>query len=357
MTMNPPCVSVIISTYTQDRWDDLCATVESVRRQSEPALEIVVVVDHNPHLLARIRAAMPDVVAVENQEAPGLSGARNSAVAVAQGAILAFLDDDAVAAPDWLARLTQGYDDPHAIGVGGAIEPRWPDRRPGWLPPEFDWVVGCTYRGMPERRAPVRNLIGANMSFRREVFAHVGGFRGGLGRLGTRPLGCEETEFCIRARQHLADSTLLYEPRARVRHRVTAQRTSWRYFRARCHAEGLSKALVARYVGATDGLASERTHALRTLPQGIVRNLGSALEGDPAGLQRAGAIMAGLMLTAAGYLRGTLAARRTEVAADVGDTAPLEVGGRSTSDRLPSYHDVRSACRPPCHLAQDKLGS
>jgi glycosyltransferase involved in cell wall biosynthesis len=245
-------------------------------------------------------------VAVENQEAPGLSGARNSGLAVAQGSIIAFLDDDAVAAPDWLARLRQGYDDPQAIGVGGAIEPRWPDRRPGWLPEEFDWVVGCTYRGMPERRAPVRNLIGANMSFRREVFAHVGGFRGGLGRLGTRPLGCEETELCIRARQHWPRAVMVYEPRARVHHRVAPHRARWGYFRSRCHAEGLSKAMVSRCVGAGDGLATERTYTMQTLPGGVLRGVADALRGDPSGCARAAAIVMGLAMTAAGYLEGRL---------------------------------------------------
>ena len=307
---HPAGVSVIISTYTPERWDDLCATVASVRGQSEAALEIVVVVDHNPHLLARIGAAMPDVVAVENQEAPGLSGARNSGIAVARGAIMAFLDDDAVAAPDLLARLARGYDDPQIIGVGGAIEARWPDRRPPWLPQEFDWVVGCTYRGMPERRAPVRNLIGANMSFRREVFARVGGFRSGLGRLGTRPLGCEETELCIRVRQRWPRAVMLYEPLARVQHRVAPHRARWAYFRARCYAEGLSKALVSRYVGAADGLATERTYTMQTLPGGVRRGVADALRGDPSGCTRTAAIVAGLAITAAGYLEGRLAHRQ-----------------------------------------------
>ena len=301
-------VSVVICAYADERWHDLTAAIESVRAQSVAAREIIVVVDHNQSLLDRVRARVPDVVAVANTEARGLSGARNSGLAVARGGIIAFLDDDAAAAPDWLEHLAAGYEDPRVLGVGGAIEPAWAGGRPRWFPAEFDWVVGCTYRGMPETTAAVRNLIGANMSFRREVFEAVGGFHAGVGRVGTLPVGCEETELCIRGLQRWPGRVWRYEPRARVAHTVLARRTRWAYFRSRCYAEGRSKAMVARLVGAGDGLASERAYTLRTLPSGVVRGLAAVVRHrDPAGLARATAIMAGLVITTIGYLAGTAA--------------------------------------------------
>jgi glycosyltransferase involved in cell wall biosynthesis len=302
-------VSVVICAYTEERWGDLVAAIASVEAQRAPALETIVVVDHNDRLLGRVREQIPYVVAVANTEGPGLSGARNSGVAVAGGAIIAFLDDDAVAAPDWIACLRPGYDDPKVLGVGGAIEPAWAGGRPGWFPDEFYWVVGCTYRGMPETTAPVRNLIGANMSFRREVFEVVGGFNAGVGRVGTLPAGCEETELCIRGLQRWPEGIWRYEPRARVSHKVLTRRTRWDYFRSRCYAEGRSKAVVSRLVGAGDGLASEWAYTLRTLPTGVVRGVATAAcDRDPTSLARAGAIVAGLAITTVGYLAGTAAA-------------------------------------------------
>jgi GT2 family glycosyltransferase len=225
---------------------------------------------------------------------------------------VAFLDDDAVAAPGWLAHLLAPYADPAVCGVGGSVDPWFPGDRPPNLPAEFDWVVGCTYRGLPTSRAPVRNLIGANMSFRRSVFERVGGFHNDMGRIGSRPLGCEETEFCIRARQAGAGEVML-EPAARVRHRVPAERTSWRYFRARCWAEGLSKAVVARRAGRADGLAAERSYTLRTLPRGFAAGLtDAALRRDPTGFLRAGAIAAGLAITSAGYVFGAARVRAAQ---------------------------------------------
>ncbi len=307
MTYPKQDVSVVICAYTEKRWDNLVAAVESVQWQSTPPREIIVVVDHNPGVFQRARQHFPGVLVVENMQRRGLSGARNSGIAVAQGTLIAFLDDDAVADRDWLERLSGWFDKPNVLGVGGTAIPLWQNGRPSWFPKEFDWVVGCTYHGLPQTTAPVRNPIGSSMCIRREVFEEVGGFRSGIGREGTRPVGCEETELCIRAQQRWPQRFFLYEPRARVVHFVSANRARWSYFQARCYAEGQSKAVVSRLVGSQGGLASERTYTLRTLPQGVIRGVADTiLRGDKTGLARAGAIIAGLATTTVGYLMGNL---------------------------------------------------
>ena len=296
---------MVVCAYTEERWGDLIAAIDSCSTQTYAPLETIVVVDHNPELLERLRRGRPDVLAIENREQKGLSGARNSGARAARGEVVAFLDDDAVAAPDWLEYLVDGYADSAVIGVGGRIDPVWPERRPAGLPPEFDWVVGCTYRGLPTERSAVRNMIGANMSLRSDVLASLGGFRSDLGRIGNRPLGCEETELCIRARQAMPRTEILYEPRAVVHHRVTPERMRWRYFHSRCYAEGLSKAAVAAHAGNGDGLSSEREYALRTLPRGVLRGVSEAVRGrEVAGIMRGLAIVAGLLVTTIGYVVG-----------------------------------------------------
>ncbi|WP_283137697.1 glycosyltransferase family 2 protein [Rhizohabitans arisaemae] len=300
-------VSVVVCVYTEDRLDDIAAALDSIRVQTHPADELIVVVDHNPALYRRLRREHPDAIVVANREERGLSGGKNTGVATATGEIVAFLDDDAVADPGWLAHLLTGYDDPSTVGVGGLTRPLWARRRPSWFPEEFDWTVGCTYRGMPTGRSPVRNLMGGNASFRREVFAQVGGFRTGIGRgRGKRPLGCEETEFCIRLSQERPGAVLLYEPRAAIGHRIPGERSRFGYFRTRCYAEGLSKAQVTRSVGSADGLSSERAHVVKTLPRGVLRGLAQAVRGDLSGVSRATAIVLGLGFTTAGYAVGRL---------------------------------------------------
>lgn len=300
-----PNISVIICAYSCDRWDLLLAAIHSVQAQTLEAREIIVVIDHNQDLLDRLQAQRTGVRVIANAESRGLSGARNTGVMASRGQVVAFLDDDAIAAPGWLEQLRAGYHNSRVLGVGGPVEPVWQGTRPRWFPEEFDWVVGCTFRGMPSRTSPVRALIGCNMSFHREIFDALGGFRTGLGRVGARPIAGEETEFCIRAGQRWPQSVWLYQPQAPVYHTVPAARASLRYFFARCYAEGLSKVVVARSVGSVDGLAAERAYTLRTLPLGAARGVAQFVSrGDVYGLARAATIVTGLGVTAAGYVRG-----------------------------------------------------
>ena len=302
-----PTVSVVVCGFTEDRWDDLCRAVRSLHRQTEPAQEIILVIDHCPALLRRAQENLAGVTVVPNRMAKGLAGGRNTGTAQARGDVVAFIDDDAAADPDWLARLADHYQNAQVMGVGGSVKPVWEAGRPQWFPPELDWVVGCSYLGMPVRPGPVRNFIGANMSFRREILADLHGFSIGLGRVGTTPLGCEETELCLRVSQHYPDGVLLYEPTASVSHRVREQRAGWGYLTARCFAEGLSKARVARLSGARRALASERSYMRSTVPRGVGRSLASAARGQLAGLASALALVLAVVFAGAGYALGRAA--------------------------------------------------
>ncbi len=193
-----PSASVVICAYTQERWNWLMAAIESVQRQSVEPREVIVVVDHNVRLYKRLLTDSNNIYAVESSGAKGLSGARNSGVLAATGEVVAFLDDDAEAGPDWLARQLRLYADPAVLGVGGRVDPLWEQGRPRHFPPELDWIVGCSHQGLPHVAAEVRNVIGASMSFRRIVFERAGLFDEKMGRDATLR-SCEETELCIRA--------------------------------------------------------------------------------------------------------------------------------------------------------------
>jgi glucosyl-dolichyl phosphate glucuronosyltransferase len=307
--------SVVICAYTEQRWDDVLAAVRSVQRQSVPPLEILLVIDHNPALLERLAVELPEVRVVPNQQERGLSGGKNTGVALARGTVIAFLDDDAVAEPDWLKAMAAAYTRPEVVGVGGMTRPLWETGRPRWFPEEFDWVVGCTFIGRDP--GPVRNLLGGNASFRREVFAAAGGFPTGIGRTSasTRPLGCEETELCVRVSHRMPGTIFLFEPRSVIWHRAPAARERFSYFLSRCYAEGLSKALVTRSVGVSDGLSSEREYTRVVLPRGVLRGLRQGLRGDLGGPARSGAIVAGLAVTVWGYGIGRARTRHVSLGA------------------------------------------
>jgi glycosyltransferase involved in cell wall biosynthesis len=308
-------VSIVICTYSLDRWLDLVSAVDSAAEQARGGDEVIVVVDHNPALREQVAAQWPRVQVVENGGPNGLSGARNSGVEAAGGDVVAFLDDDARAEAGWLAALTHPYADEAVVGTGGRAVADWEGGRPPWFPVEFDWVVGCSYRGLPEKTSVVRNPLGCNMSFRRAALVESGGFRSDLGRVGRFPVGGEETELSIRMHAVDPGRSIVYVPDAAVQHHVTPARATWRYFRSRCYQEGRSKAAIRSISGAGPALSTERSYVSRTLPRGMLRGVADLLRGDRWGIARSAVIAVGALLTLAGFLVGSTGRGRLRTAA------------------------------------------
>jgi len=315
-------ISVVICAYTEQRWNELLNAVSSVQNQTLPATDIIVVIDGNASLYRKAKEHLQNAIVIENRFMKGLSGARNSGAAIARGQIIAFLDDDAVACPAWLEELRKCYLDERVVGVGGKLTPLWESTRPGWFPEEFNWVVGCTYRGMASDKTQVRNMIGANMSMRRDIWESVGGFREAFGcdkdsgaKQGTvkwlqHYAGDEETEFCIRVTRQMPGSIWLYNACAIVEHHVSKERMRWGYFIWRCYDEGLGKASLVKLHDSQLGLASERAYVFKVLPAGVLRGIIDAVvRGDITGLARAAAIIIGLLMAVIGYLVGTVVSR------------------------------------------------
>lgn len=295
-------VSVVICAYTEQRWEQTRAAVGSVLAQG--AAQVLLVVDHNPDLAARARRELPEVTVLESDGAPGLSGARNAGLRAATAPITVFLDDDAEARPGWLASLVEPYHRADVVATGGSVHPRWPKARPRWLPPAFDWVVGCSYVGLPDTVSPVRNPIGANMSLRTRLALDVGGFDGAVGRVGSRPRGCEETELAIRLTARRPGSVVLYVPAAGVDHHVGQERLKAGDFLRRCWHEGRSKAIVVRLVGSSAGLERERRQAAVVIPAALAKELRRLANGDLSAVLRMTATLAGLAAASAGYVTG-----------------------------------------------------
>lgn len=158
MTYVPsPSVTAIVCAYTAERWGWLLDVIESLRAQTCAPKEVLVVIDHNKELYERLTETVDDVTVVKNTGPRGLSGARNTGVGLADSDGVAFLDDDAEAAPYWLERLMALYDDPEVLAVGGRLEPVWEAGRPGYFGEELDWNVGCSQRGLPRVASEARS--------------------------------------------------------------------------------------------------------------------------------------------------------------------------------------------------------
>lgn len=304
-----PTADVVICAYTERRWDQLCAAVASVQRQTVAPQRILLCVDHNDELAQRCRerwphgdqAAAPSVTVLQNRYPGRLGSARNTGVEQVEADIVAFLDDDAAADPDWLERLLQVYvEQPTATAVGGAPRPVFETARPAWFPEEFQWVFGCHYIGLPEHRSPVQHLIGASMSVRAAAIRAVGGFQSD---------NHDDMDLSHRIAQAHGADAVVYEPAAQVRHFVTAERVTWKYFWRRCYSVNRGKVRAFHDMGVAGNLSAELAFA-RRMAGSVLRRLGRSVTGDGAALRQAGAIVAGLALAGAGHVKGRFDLRR-----------------------------------------------
>ena len=324
-------VTVTIATWANTRWDLLVAAVAAVRSQTRPPDALVVVVDHNDEVLARATSQFtaPDTRVLASTGARGVSGSRNTAVAAADTDLVLFLDDDAVPEPDWLTHLVAAFDDDRAVAVaGGWAQAAWATGRPAWWPPDFDWVVGCSYLGQPTEPADVRNPLGCSMAIRRTAFEAVGGFDEDMGRVGAVPVGADETEFCIRLARAEPTARVRWVPAARVSHHVPATRSTLAYFVARCRAEGRSKAaLTANAAGTRLGAESDYARGL------VTRRVWQELRARRP--RRAAALLTGLGATAADYAAGTARLRMARL------RSGRDIGNSDHSD--PSEHSGNTA--------------
>jgi len=104
-------VSVVVATHAMARFDEFREAVESVLDQTHDETEVIVVVDGDEAVYDRALALFGDAEGVRlycNDGNRGVSATRTRGAELASGEIVAFIDDDAVADPEWVAELRPG---------------------------------------------------------------------------------------------------------------------------------------------------------------------------------------------------------------------------------------------------------
>ncbi|MDN2568533.1 glycosyltransferase, partial [Aquibium sp. A9E412] len=241
-----PQLSVVVATY--DRYDVLPDAIRSLLGQDAPPgfLEIIVV-DNSPDqaFAARVAARYADDKAVHYilEPRPGLSNARNVGTEAARADIVAFVDDDAIVAPDWARRIVEAfaaYPGKAAI-VGGRILPRWVTPQPSWLPDKLTSYLSIVDWGGALRPLEADKWVaGCNIAFDKAVLASVGGFSRALGRIGSglSLLSNDETE--VADKIHALGHITVYAPEAHVEHVIDPARLHRQWFRRRSAWQAVS---------------------------------------------------------------------------------------------------------------------
>jgi len=288
-------VSIVVTTYTTDRLNDVCELLDTIRGQTYPHVETVFVGESRRELCDRVRDyvqanSMSNVKVIFNDGVKGLSGARNVGLGHAGGDIIAFVDDDVVLSPDWAEELVKTYASYSiAIGVTGAALPAWQGESMAWFPKEFYWIISCTDWLQSDGVRPVRNAWGMNMSFRREAFHHCRfdeALGGNMGAIDGSKLGLlgEDTQISLKLRK-ATRRPIIYNPSVKVWHKVYGYRLRSRFIRRRAFWEGYTKAWLKRLyrkgdLAAAPDLATEY-ELMRRIMFGFFPSLLRDFVGDP----------------------------------------------------------------------------
>lgn len=193
----------------------------------------------------------------------GLSVARNTGLREARASLVAYVDDDAFAEPQWAASVLSTFAtaDGRLAVVAGRVFPEWEVSPPDCMTPYLEALYTVHDRGdEPRLMQDSEYFVGANMIFRRDVLLELGGFEAKLGRVGTSLLSNEETY--LRDRLAALGYRCAYAPQAVVHHHIGKDRLTPGYIRRRLLAQGESDVVGASLTSAPRGLAGRLSRCL-----------------------------------------------------------------------------------------------
>jgi len=219
-----PAISVVVCSYNGAR--TIRETLQGLARLEYPRSEVIVVDDGSTDATAAIAREF-DVRLLSGPNR-GLSHARNVGWRAARGEIVAYIDDDAVPDPHWLAYLARAFSETAHGAIGG----------PNLPPPDDGDTAACVAQAPG---GPVHVLVsdveaehipGCNMAFRRRWLEAIDGFDEHFRRAG------DDVDVCWRLRAR--GVTIGFSPAAVVwHHRRNSAAAYFRQQRGYGEAEAL----------------------------------------------------------------------------------------------------------------------
>ncbi len=246
-------ISVIVCTYNRAKY--INQLLESIACQDFPKerYEIIFInnnsTDQTETICNKFKERNQSIdFKYFNETQQGLSFARNRGIKEANGKLVAFIDDDAVAHTGYLKQISASFAENPAIDAsGGKIVPLYETTPPKWmnkfLAPVMSVIdLGENVKEFPKNKFP----IGANMIFRKSVFDKVGDFNTKLGRTGKNMLGGEEKDIFFRMKKH--DLNIYWLPQIVVSHSVPDTRLQESFIKKQAIGIGQSEVIRTKYL-------------------------------------------------------------------------------------------------------------
>ena len=234
---------MVIATYNRSRYAAQC--VASVLANKYDAFEVIIVdQSSNQDTQREVEKLDQDNVRVcyAHSDVVGVSNARNRGVALARGDIVAFIDDDAIATPGWIAAYARAFRElkPQPGMVGGKIDPLYETPRPKWYPSEREFLLGIYNIGDELQPFPPGDLpISANFAVQKSVIDSVGDFDARIGfnnKYSHSLITGEDSLLALKIKEQ--GYPIYYQPDARVLHIVRKSKLSKKFFLKRHFWEG-----------------------------------------------------------------------------------------------------------------------
>lgn len=244
-------ISAIICTLNRAAY--LCKAIQSLVNQTLPNEYYEILIVDNGSTDDTKRVVVEEFAHLHNlhylyEPVLGLSQARNTGWQNAKGEYIAYLDDDAIAYPDWLEKIIKVFESvtPQPGCVGGKVEAIWEASRPHWLPDKLlPYLTVLDWSEVPIILEDWRYIAGANMAFPKFLLEAVKGFQVSFGRKGGKLLSNEE--ILLRNQLKINGYTIYYDPEIVVGHHIAASRLTQSWFFQRTYWQGISEAYLLLY--------------------------------------------------------------------------------------------------------------
>ncbi len=252
-----PRLTVCLCTHDRPAYARDCLAALGRQTVGQDRFDVLVVDSGSPKATG---AALADIVAAHPNarlirlDRPGVSLARNAGAHQAGTGYIAYIDDDALAAPDWVERIIAAIQEapcPPAV-LGGRILPLWEAPLPAWWPASLRGVLSIIetegrgeYRGpdLPKTLEP----YGANVTLHVPALLAAGGFGTTIGRRGDILLSDEEVQLAWRLQD--AGHAVRYDLRIVVHHRIQPLRLTPAWLLSRLYWQGVSTVISRRLLG------------------------------------------------------------------------------------------------------------
>jgi len=257
-------LTVCICTHNRPRYVRDC--LDGLRAQTEPQDRFsVLIVDSGspPAAAAELEALATEYgTRLLRVDRPGVSAARNAGAWAARSPYIAYIDDDAIPAPDWVECILAALAKPgrRPALIGGRILPKWEAPLPPWWPASLIGLLTIIdvegdgeYRtaALPAHLEP----YGANMVVHVLSLIASGGFAGTAGRMGTVLLSDEEVQLAWTLQDH--GHSVRYDSRIVVQHQILAGRLNPEWLLSRLYWQGASTVLTRRVLRNPDAVWRE----------------------------------------------------------------------------------------------------